>query len=260
MTIPAQPSRSPSSSNFDADDERGYEIFKAAIPRMYLCNALGFAVLGVVAWFTQRSGLFADSGLFIYILTIGAWLVAVFGLSLLVRRTAPPASALLYLGLSVLGGLMAALIMGSYTDGSIVLACALCAALYGVMATITLSTGRNLYAGLSLLAVAAFAIAIAAAVNMLIGSGILGWTLSMILPPLSLLLVRVGINTMQTSAIEAIWTNAAYPVNQVAIRGTIGLYVIFATIAINSTAQQHTIFQGRMADRGQNVRPGGPPK
>ena len=82
----------------------------------------------------------------------------------------------------------------------------------------------------------------------------------MILPPLSLLLVGVGINTMQTSAIEAVWTNAAYPVNQVAIRGAIGLYVIFATIAINSTAQQQTIFQGRMADRGQNVRPGGPPK
>ena len=123
MTIPAQPSRSPSSSNFDADAERGYEIFKAAMPRMYLYNALGFAVLGVVAWFAQRSGLFADSGLFIYILTIGGWFVALFSLSLLVRLTSGPASALLYLGLSAMGGLMAALLLGSYTYGSIVLVC-----------------------------------------------------------------------------------------------------------------------------------------
>ncbi len=138
---------------------------------------------------------------------------------------------------------MAALLLGSYTYGSIVLACALSAVLYGVTATITLSTGRNLYIRLSLLAVAAIAIAIAAAVNIFIGSGFWGWTLSLILPPLSLLLVGVGINSMQTSAIEAVWTNASFPVNQVAIRGTIGLYVNFATFSINSMVNEGSIFQ-----------------
>ena len=254
MAIPAQPPRSTSTSNFAVDDERGLEIFRAAIPRMYLWMVAGATATGVVAWLTHLTGLVDDTGVAGYAICIVVWLAGLFALSVFVGRMGARRLTLLYLSFCVVGGLTSARVFGDYTNESIVAACVLTAATFALMAVITLVKGRELYTRLPLLLLA---VLVAVVLSALTDAGFWGWTLTVILPPLSLLMVALGINKAQASALEAVWQEVTQPVHHVAIRGAIGPYITLFTIVINSTGSQHTIFQGRLADRGESVRPGG---
>ena len=257
MAIPAQPPRSTSTSNFAVDDERGLEIFRAAIPRMYLWIVAGAAATGAVAWLTHLTGLVDDTGVAGYAICIVVWLAGLFALSVFVGRMGARRLTLLYLSFCVVGGLTSARVFGDYTNESIVAACVLTAATFALMAAITLVKGRELYTRLPLLLLAVLAVLVAVVLSALTDAGFWGWTLTVILPPLSLLMVALGINNVQASALEAVWQEVTQPVHHVAIRGAIGPYITLFTIVINSTGSQHTIFQGRLADRGESVRPGG---
>ncbi len=224
---------------------------------MYLWIVAGATATGAVAWLTHLTGLIDDTGVAGYAISIGVWLAGLFALSIFIGRMGARRLTLLYLLFCVVGGLTAARVFGGYTNESVVAACALTAATFAVMAAITLVKGRDLYTRLPLLLLALLAVLVAVVLNALTDAGFWGWTLTVILPPLSLLMVALGINNVQASALEAVWQEATQPVHQVAIRGAIGPYITLFTIAVNSTASQHTIFQGRLADRGESVRPGG---
>ena len=205
-------------------------IYTAAITRMYGWITLGLVTTGAAAALAYRLGVLDNVGLIGYLVIWGIALGLLFALYLSVHRVPGPVSAVLYLGFTAVEGVAISSIFGAYTNQTIVLAFGLTAGLFTAMSIIGYTTKRDL-SGLGPILLFGFVgVIIASVVNIFIGSGLLGWLVTLVALPLFLGLVVYETKEVKELAQQAAHDNDAKAAGRIAIIGAAGLYLAFLNI------------------------------
>ena len=205
-------------------------IYTAAITRMYGWITLGLVTTGATAALAYRLGVLDNVGLIGYLVLLGVGLGLLFALYLSVHRVPGPVSAVLYLGFTAVEGVAVSYIFGAYTNQTIVLAFGLTAGLFTVMSIIGYTTKRNLSGLGPILIFGLVGLCIASVVNIFIGSGLLGWLVTLVALPLFLGLVVYETKEVKELAQQAAQDNDAKAAGRIAIIGAAGLYLAFLNI------------------------------
>ena len=209
-------------------------IFTGAMARLYGWIALGVVTTGAVAWISYQAG-FLDSildrfGLVGYLIMMGVWLAAIFGLSFAAGRVPPAVAGGLYLGFTALSGLMISYIFWAYTGDTIILAFALTTGVFAAMSAIGYTTKRDLSGLGTMCFIGLIGVIIAGVANMFIGSGILSWIVTLVALPIFLGLTVYETKQVKEMAQDAAMRGDERAAGQVAIMGAVGLYVNFLNL------------------------------
>ena len=229
-------------ANIYWDDSRGgyYSresadgIFTGAMTRLYGWIALGVVTTGAVAWVSYQAGFLMSIlerfGVVGYLVVLGVWLAAIFGLSFAVRRVPPAVAGGLYLGFTGLSGLMISYIFWAYTGDNIILAFALTTGVFAAMSVIGFTTKRDLSGLGTMCIIGLVGVVIAGFANMFIGSGLISWVVTLAALPIFLGLTVYETKQVKEMAQEAAVRGDARAASQVAIMGAVGLYVNFLNL------------------------------
>ena len=209
-------------------------IFTGAMARLYGWIALGVVTTGAVAWISYQAG-FLDSildrfGLVGYLIMMGVWLAAIFGLSFAAGRVPPAVAGGLYLGFTALSGLMISYIFWAYTGDTIILAFALTTGVFAAMSAIGYTTKRDLSGLGTMCFIGLIGVIIAGVANMFIGSGMLSWIVTLVALPIFLGLTVYETKQVKEMAQDAAMRGDERAAGQVAIMGAVGLYVNFLNL------------------------------
>ncbi len=205
-------------------------IYTAAISRMYGWITLGLVTTAAAAALAYRLGILDNIGLIGYLLIIGVALALLFALHFSVHKMPGPVSAALYLGFTAVEGVAISYIFGAYTYQTIVLAFGLAAGLFTAMSIVGLTTKRDLSRLGPILLFGLIGVVIAGLVNIFIGSGLLGWIVTLVALPLFLGLVIYETKEVKELAQQAAQDNDAKAAGRIAIIGAAGLYLAFLNI------------------------------
>ena len=213
--------------HFGASSDR---IYTAAITRMYGWIALGLVTTAVAAWLAHRMGVLENVGLIGYLVIVGIALAMLIALQLTVHRVPSPVSTVLYLGFTGVEGVAISYIFGAYTNQTIVLAFGLTAGLFTAMSVIGFTTKRDLSKWGPILLFGLIGLVVVGVINIFIGSGLLGWVVTLIALPLFLGLVIWETKEMKELAQQAALDGDEKVAGQIAIIGAVGLYLSFLNI------------------------------
>ena len=214
--------------------ERANEIYTGAMSRMYGLVALGIITTGAGIWIGDRIGLGE------VILNIG-WLgfLVGFGLifatlmaanSLAVKGHTGPATAV-YLTFTAMEGLFLSWIVSRYTTETIGVAFLLTAGLFVGMSAIGMTTKRDISRWGPMLIIGVFGMIVISLVNIfLLQSSVLFLLINIVLLPLFLALTVWQTKQMKVLALQAAEQGNYEAATQVAVIGSIGLYVNFLNI------------------------------
>lgn len=209
-------------------------IFTGAMTRLYGWIALGIVTTGAVAWISYQAGFLASIldrfGLVGYLVVLGVWLAAIFGLSFAASRVPPAVAGGLYLGFTALSGLMISYIFWAYTGDTIILAFALTTGVFAAMSAIGYTTKRDLSGLGTMCFIGLIGIIIAGVANIFIGSGMLSWLVTLVALPIFLGLTVYETKQVKEMAQEAAMRGDTRAASQVAIMGAVGLYVNFLNL------------------------------
>ena len=229
-------------ANLYYDQERGgyYSqeaadaIFTGAMTRLYGWIAMGLVTTGAVGWISHQLGILEsildNYGFIGYLVVLGIWLAAVFGLSFAAARIPPAVSGVLYMVFSALTGLMISYIFWAYTGNTIILAFALTTGMFAVMSFIGHTTKRDLSGMGSIVVIGLIGVIGAGVLNWFIGSNLLSWIVTLVALPLFLGLTVYETKQVKELAQEAALRGDERAAAQVAIMGAIGLYMAFLNI------------------------------
>ena len=209
-------------------------IFTGAMARLYGWIALGVITTGAVAWISYQAGIL-DSildrfGLIGYLVVMGVWLAAIFGLSFAASRVPPAVAGGLYLGFTALSGLMISYIFWAYTGDTIILAFALTTGVFAAMSAIGYTTKRDLSGLGTMCFIGLIGVIIAGVANIFIGSGMLSWIVTLVALPIFLGLTVYETKQVKEMAQDAAMRGDERAAGQVAIMGAVGLYVNFLNL------------------------------
>ena len=209
-------------------------IFTGAMARLYGWIALGVITTGAVAWISYQAGIL-DSilerfGLIGYLVVMGVWLAAIFGLSFAASRVPPAVAGGLYLGFTALSGLMISYIFWAYTGDTIILAFALTTGVFAAMSAIGYTTKRDLSGLGTMCFIGLIGVIIAGIANIFIGSGMLSWIVTLVALPIFLGLTVYETKQVKEMAQDAAMRGDERAAGQVAIMGAVGLYVNFLNL------------------------------
>lgn len=209
-------------------------IFTGAMARLYGWIALGVITTGAVAWISYQAGIL-DSildrfGLIGYLVVMGVWLAAIFGLSFAAGRVPPAVAGGLYLGFTALSGLMISYIFWAYTGDTIILAFALTTGVFAAMSAIGYTTKRDLSGLGTMCFIGLIGVIIAGVANLFIGSGMLSWIVTLVALPIFLGLTVYETKQVKEMAQDAAMRGDERAAGQVAIMGAVGLYVNFLNL------------------------------
>lgn len=205
-------------------------IYTAAITRMYGWIALGLVTTAVAAWLAHRMGVLENVGLIGYLVIVGIALAMLIALHLTVHRVPSPLSTVLYLSFTGVEGVAISYIFGAYTNQTIVLAFGLTAGLFTAMSVIGFTTKRDLSKWGPMLLFGLIGLVVVGVINIFIGSGLLGWVVTLIALPLFLGLVIWETKEMKELAQQAALDGDEKVAGQIAIIGAVGLYLSFLNI------------------------------
>ena len=214
--------------------ERANEIYTGAMSRMYGLVALGIITTGAGIWVGDRIGL-GD-----VILNIG-WLGFLVGFGLIfgtlmvanglaVKGRTGPATAV-YLAFTAMEGLFLSWIVSRYTTETIGVAFLLTAGLFVGMSAIGMTTKRDISRWGPMLIIGVFGMIVISLVNIfLLQSSVLFLLINIVLLPLFLALTVWQTKQMKVLALQAAEQGNYEAATQVAVIGSIGLYVNFLNI------------------------------
>ena len=229
-------------TNLYWDDARGGyysqeaadSIFTGAMARLYGWIALGVVTTGAVAWLSYQAGILESIlnsfGLIGYLVVLGVWLAAIFGLSFAASRVPPAVAGGLYLAFTAISGLMISYIFWTYTGDTIILAFVLTTGVFAAMSAIGYTTKRDLTGLGTMCFIGLIGVVIAGLVNIFIGSGLLSWIVTLVALPIFLGLTVYQTKQVKEMAQEAAARGDERAASQVAIMGAVGLYVNFLNL------------------------------
>ena len=216
--------------------ERANEIYTGAMSRMYGLVALGIITTGAAIWVGDRIGL-GD-----VILNIG-WLGFLVGFGLIfgtlmaanalaVKGHTGPATGV-YLLFAAMEGLFLSWIVSRYTTETIGVAFLLTAGLFVGMSAIGMTTKRDISRWGPMLIISVIGLIVISLVNiLLLQSSALFLLINIVLLPLFLALTVWQTKQMKVMALQAAEQGNYEAATQVAVIGSIGLYVNFLNIFI----------------------------
>lgn len=214
--------------------EAADSIFTGAMTRLYGWIALGLVTTGAVAWLSYQAGILESIlesfGLIGYLVVLGVWFAAIFGLSFAARRVPPAVAGGLYLAFTAITGLMISYIFWAYTGDTIILAFALTTGVFAVMSVIGYTTKRDLSGLGTMCFIGLIGVVIAGLVNLFIGSGLLSWVVTLVALPIFLGLTAYETKQVKELAQEAAAQGDERAASQVAIMGAVGLYLNFLNL------------------------------
>ena len=214
--------------------ERANEIYTGAMSRMYGLVALGIITTGAGIWIGDRIGL-GD-----VILNIG-WLGFLVGFGLIfgmlmaanglaMKGHTGPATAV-YLTFTAMEGLFLSWIVSRYTTETIGVAFLLTAGLFVGMSAIGMTTKRDISRWGPMLIIGVFGMIVISLVNIfLLQSSVLFLLINIVLLPLFLALTVWQTKQMKVLALQAAEQGNYEAATQVAVIGSIGLYVNFLNL------------------------------
>ena len=208
--------------------DRASAIFTDAMARMYGLVALGIVTTGAAIWFGDSLGIGDAIFRFGWIGVIAAFAII---MGTLVAANAVVASGntglgtVLYLGFTGMEGLFLSPILTAFTTQTIGAAFMLTAVLFVGMSAIGMTTKRDLSRLGPMLFVGLIGLIVISFVNMLIRSGDLFLIINLALLPIFLGLMVWETKKMKEMAQEAAMAGDARTATQVAVIGSIGLYL-----------------------------------
>ena len=214
--------------------ERANEICTGAMSRMYGLVALGIITTGAGIWVGDRIGLgevILNIGWLGFLVGFGlifGMLMAANGLAM--KGRTGPATAV-YLTFTAMEGLFLSWIVSRYTTETIGVAFLLTAGLFVGMSAIGMTTKRDISRWGPMLIIGVFGMIVISLVNIfLLQSSVLFLLINIVLLPLFLALTVWQTKQMKVLALQAAEQGNYKAATQVAVIGSIGLYVNFLNI------------------------------
>ncbi len=134
---------------------------------------MGVVTTGVVGWISHQAAflkaILENFGLMGYLVVLGLWLMAAFGLGFATARVSPAVGGGLFLGFTAITGLMISYIFWTYTGDTIILAFALTTGVFAAMSAIGCTTKRDLSGLGTMCCIGLVGVVIAGVVNWFIG-------------------------------------------------------------------------------------------
>ena len=214
--------------------ERANEIYTGAMSRMYGLVALGIITTGAGIWVGDRIGLgevILNIGWLGFLVGFGlifGMLMAANGLAM--KGRTGPATAV-YLAFTAMEGLFLSWIVSRYTTETIGVAFLLTAGLFMGMSAIGMTTKRDISRWGPMLIIGIVGLIVISLVNvLLLQSSMLFLLINIVLLPLFLALTVWQTKQMKVLAMQAAEQGNYEAATQVAVIGSIGLYVNFLNI------------------------------
>ena len=214
--------------------ERANEIYTGAMSRMYGLVALGIITTGAGIWVGDRIGLgevILNIGWLGFLVGFGlifGMLMAANGLAM--KGRTGPATAV-YLAFTAMEGLFLSWIVSRYRTETIGVAFLLTAGLFVGMSAIGMTTKRDISRWGPMLIIGIVGLIVISLVNIfLLQSSMLFLLINIVLLPLFLALTVWQTKQMKVLAMQAAEQGNYEAATQVAVMGSIGLYVNFLNI------------------------------
>ena len=214
--------------------ERANQIYTGAMSRMYGLVALGIITTGAGIWVGDRIGLgevILNIGWLGFLVGFGlifGMLMAANGLAM--KGRTGPATAV-YLAFTAMEGLFLSWIVSRYATETIGVAFLLTAGLFVGMSAIGMTTKRDISRWGPMLIVGVVGLIVISVVNiLLLQSSFLFLLINIVLLPLFLALTVWQTKQMKVLALQAAEQGNYEAATQVAVMGSIGLYVNFLNI------------------------------
>ena len=209
--------------------DRASAIYTDAMARMYGLVALGIVVTGVAIWVGNAAGVgdvIFSLGWIGMLLFFGIVFGTLYAANAVVQRGNIALGVALYLGFATLWGLFLSPILTAYTSDTIGVAFLLTAGLFVAMSIVGMTTKRDLTRLGPMLMIGLIGVIIVSFVNiLLIGSSALFLLINIVLLPLFLALTVWETKQMKELAQEAAMAGDEKAATQVAVIGSIGLYL-----------------------------------
>ena len=208
--------------------DRASAIYTDAMARMYGLVALGIVTTGAAIWFGDSLGIgdaIFSFGWIGYIAAFAIIMGTLVAANAVVARGNTGLGTVLYLGFTGMEGLFLSPILTAFTTQTIGAAFMLTAVLFVGMSAVGMTTKRDLSKLGPMLFVGLIGLIVVSFVNMLIRSGDLFLIINLALLPIFLGLMVWETKKMKELAQEAAMAGDAQTATQVAVTGSIGLYL-----------------------------------
>ena len=209
--------------------DRVNAIFTDAMARMYGLVALGIVTTGAAIWVGDMLGVgnvIFSFGWIGMLLMIGIMFGMLMGANAAVAKGNTGLGTVLYLGFTGLEGFFLSPILTTFTTGTIGMAFILTAGMFVAMSVVGMTTKRDLSKLGPMLIFGLIGVVIVSLINMLLlGSGLLFLLINIVLLPIFLGLTVWETKQMKELAQDAAMRGDVQVANQVAVIGSIGLYL-----------------------------------
>ena len=209
--------------------DRVNAIFTDAMGRMYGLVALGIVTTGAAIWVGDMLGvgnIIFGFGWIGMLLMLGIMIGTLMGAKAVVMRGNTGLGTVLYLAFTGLAGFFLSPILTAYTTGTIGMAFVLTAGMFVAMSVVGMTTKRDLSRLGPMLMIGLVGVIVVSLINMLLlQSSMLFLFINIILLPIFLALTVWETKQMKELAQEAAMRGDVQVANQVAVIGSIGLYL-----------------------------------
>ena len=209
--------------------DRVNAIFTDAMGRMYGLVALGIVTTGAAIWVGDMLGVgnvIFSFGWIGMLVMFGIMFGTLMGANAVVSRGNTGLGTVLYLGFTGLAGFFLSPILMRFTTGTIGMAFVLTAGMFVAMSVVGMTTKRDLSKLGPMLIFGLIGVVIVSLINMLLlGSGLLFLLINIVLLPIFLGLTVWETKQMKELAQDAAMRGDVQVANQVAVIGSIGLYL-----------------------------------
>ncbi len=209
--------------------DRVNAIFTDAMARMYGLVALGIVTTGAAIWVGDMLGvgnIIFSFGWIGMLIMFGIMFGMLMGANAVVARGNTGLGTALYLGFTGLEGFFLSFILTRFTTGTIGIAFVLTAGMFIAMSVVGMTTKRDLSKLGPMLLIGLIGVIVVSLINMLLlQSSMLFLLINIVLLPIFLALTVWETKQMKELAQDAAMRGDAQVANQVAVIGSIGLYL-----------------------------------
>ena len=209
--------------------DRVNAIYTDAMARMYGLVALGIVTTGAAIWVGDALGVGAvifSFGWIGLLLMLGIMFGTLMGANAVVSRGNTGLGTVLYLAFTGFAGFFLSPILTRFTTGTIGMAFVLTAGMFVAMSVVGMTTKRDLSKLGPMLMFGLIGVVVVSLINiLLLGSGLLFLLINIVLLPIFLALTVWETKQMKELAQEAAMRGDVQVANQVAVIGSIGLYL-----------------------------------
>ena len=201
------------------------DIYNNAMTRLYVWMMTGLALTTVVGFLAYQAGI----GLIGFLIGLVLWIGILFAMHRIADSASPKVLLGLYLLFTAIGGVMLSGV-AAYRIDTLLYALAITGGVFVAMSAIGLTTKRDLTAWGPILGFALVGLVIMIILNIFIGSGALGWIITLFLLPVFLALTIYETKQVKELAEQAAADGDQEAASKIAIMGSVGLYLNFINL------------------------------